>query len=374
MSDQYHTPTPVPAVQEGPLSPVDYEAIPLTTPDGPPVADPGLEEHVERLTDVDEAAGNRAYRQVLGMLALVPLLAIAFVVIYFAVPKTTTITFGPLHTYAQNLFLGLTGGLAVLLIGLALVQWSRQLMNDAEFVDLRHPASSPEAVQKEMVKQLDDMVDDTRLGRRPLIGGALLGAIGIAVVPAVVVLADMGPHPGPGLRAATIEKTVWAEGVRLVNDITEKEIRPEDIEIGQLINGQPASLFELHGTPFIQAKAKSSIVVVRMEPDRIKIPESRKDWQVGGILCYSKICTHVGCPISLWERTTHHLLCPCHQSTFDLGDSGVVVFGPATRSLPQLPIKVDAEGFLVAQRDFDVPVGPSYFERDSRNDYKKGDN
>ncbi|NHB84010.1 Rieske (2Fe-2S) protein [Tessaracoccus sp. HDW20] len=103
-------------------------------------------------------------------------------------------------------------------------------------------------------------------------------------------------------------------------------------------------------------------------------PESRKDWQVSGILAYSKICTHVGCPISLWERQTHHLLCPCHQSTFDLGNSGVVVFGPAARALPQLPIKVNEEGFLVAQSDFTLPVGPSFFERDSRNDFVEGDN
>ena len=111
-----------------------------------------------------------------------------------------------------------------------------------------------------------------------------------------------------------------------------------------------------------------------MDPNSIKIPESRRDWHVNGILCYSKICTHVGCPISLWEQQTHHLLCPCHQSTFDLGDSGLVVFGPAARALPQLPITVDAEGYLVARRGFDVPVGPSYFERDSRRDFKEGDN
>ena len=94
---------------------------------------------------------------------------------------------------------------------------------------------------------------------------------------------------------------------------------------------------------------------------------------MSGILAYSKICTHVGCPISLWERQTHHLLCPCHQSTFDLGNSGVVVFGPAARALPQLAIKVNADGYLVAQGDFTVPVGPSFFERDSRNDFKDGD-
>ncbi|MFV0451851.1 MAG: ubiquinol-cytochrome c reductase iron-sulfur subunit, partial [Propioniciclava sp.] len=138
-------------------------------------------------------------------------------------------------------------------------------------------------------------------------------------------------------------------------------------------NGEPENLFDLHGTERMIEKAKAPIIVVRMDPNTIKIPESRRDWQVGGILAYSKICTHVGCPISLWEQQTHHLLCPCHQSTFDLGNSGVVVFGPAGRSLPQLPIKVNSEGYLVAQSDFTVPVGPSYFERDSRNDYKDGD-
>ena len=108
----------------------------------------------------------------------------------------------------------------------------------------------------------------------------------------------------------------------------------------------------------------------RVKPDDITPFKDRENWGVEGILCFSKICTHVGCPISLWEQQTHHLLCPCHQSTFDLGDSGLVVFGPAARALPQLPITVDAEGYLVARDGFPVPVGPSYFERDSRSDYK----
>ncbi|MGA4670327.1 Rieske 2Fe-2S domain-containing protein [Propionibacteriaceae bacterium Y1923] len=360
------------SVHQGPLAPEDYPGSEVDVL--PPVDNPGVEEHVPRYTDADPAAGDRAYRQVLFMLGLVPVLAIAFVVIYFAVDKETTFSFGPLHTWAQHLGLGITGGLAVLLIGLACIHWAKQLMNDAEVVEERHPSASSDEDKAIVAQQFADGVEDSALGRRKLIGGALAGAIGMVLVPAVVVLADMGPHPGRGLRRATIETTLWAEGVRLVNDVNREPLRPEGIEIGQLINGQPENLFDLHGTPFQQAKAKSSIVVVRMEPDRIKIPESRKDWHVGGILCYSKICTHVGCPISLWERTTHHLLCPCHQSTFDLGNSGVVVFGPAARSLPQLPIKVDAEGYLVAQGDFTVPVGPSYFERDSRNDYKDGDN
>ena len=129
-------------------------------------------------------------------------------------------------------------------------------------------------------------------------------------------------------RAETIERTIWAPGVRVVQDVTFEPFKPEDIEIGQLINAEPANLQELHGSEFQIEKAKAAVIVVRMDPNTITIPPSRQDWQIGGILCYSKICTHVGCPISLWEQQTHHLLCPCHQSTFDLGDSGVVVFGP----------------------------------------------
>ena len=100
-----------------------------------------------------------------------------------------------------------------------------------------------------------------------------------------------------------------------------------------------------------------------MQPDDITPSHQAKNWGIDGILCFSKICTHVGCPISLWEQQTHSVLCPCHQSTFDLADNGKVIFGPAARALPQLPIELDDEGYIVAQSDFTEPVGPSYWER-----------
>jgi ubiquinol-cytochrome c reductase iron-sulfur subunit len=122
----------------------------------------------------------------------------------------------------------------------------------------------------------------------------------------------------------------------------------------------------LEGAALQIEKTKSAVIAVRMQPDEITFSaRSPENWSVAGIVVYSKICTHVGCPISLWEQQTHHLLCPCHQSTFDLADGGKVVFGPAARPLPQLPIAVDDEGYLVAQSDFNEPVGPSYWERDS---------
>jgi ubiquinol-cytochrome c reductase iron-sulfur subunit len=102
---------------------------------------------------------------------------------------------------------------------------------------------------------------------------------------------------------------------------------------------------------------------MRLDPTKMDISAGREDWHVDGIVAYSKICTHVGCPVALYEQQTHHLLCPCHQSTFDLTQECKVIFGPAGRPLPQLPITVDADGFLVARSDFQEPVGPSYWER-----------
>ena len=93
--------------------------------------------------------------------------------------------------------------------------------------------------------------------------------------------------------------------------------------------------------------------------------EGREGWTVDGHIAYSSICTHLGCPVKLYEQQTHHLFCPCHQSTFDASRGSEVLFGPAARPLPQLAISVDEEGYFVAQGDFDEPIGPSYWERDS---------
>ncbi|MFX4272712.1 Rieske 2Fe-2S domain-containing protein [Propionibacteriaceae bacterium Y1685] len=346
-----------------------------------PVADPGLEEHLPRPTDVDEKAARRAELQVTGLFAVVPLLAIAFVVIYFAVPREMYVEFGALHANAQHVGLGVTLGLAILAIGIGAVHWARQLMSDHEIVEERHPATSSEEDRKATLAEFDKGVEDSAITRRKLVGRSLLGALGIVAIPAVVTLADLGEWPTPTRIGETLEKTIWGDkrnpedpGVYIVNDVTYKRIKAADLRIGQLVNAEPENLQDYHGHHLQTEKSKAALVIVRMEPSRIKVPESRRDWQVGGILAYSKICTHVGCPISLWEQQTHHLLCPCHQSTFDLGDSGVVVFGPAARALPQLPIAVDDEGYLYATSDFTVPVGPSYFERDSTKDFKKGDN
>ncbi len=339
-----------------------------------PVPDPGMEEHLPRLTDVDEKANDRATRQVATMFGIVPVLAIGFVVIYFAVPTSLFVHFGFIDANAKNLGLGITAGMSLLLIGVGAVQWGRQLMDDHEMVDHRHGAASTEEDVTYVLRELEAGTDESQIRRRKILGYSLVGALGALALPLIVSFADLGPKPTKRLRAATIGTTIWKEGIRLCHDVTFEPIKASEMVIGQLVNAQPENLKDLEGTDELTQRAKASIIIVRMDPNSIKIPASRESWQVGGILCYSKICTHVGCPISLWEQQTHHLLCPCHQSTFDLGNSGLVVFGPAARSLPQLPITTDADGYLVARSGFTVPVGPSYFERNSQHDFKEGDN
>jgi ubiquinol-cytochrome c reductase iron-sulfur subunit len=154
--------------------------------------------------------------------------------------------------------------------------------------------------------------------------------------------------------------------MRLVSDVTGLPIKASEVPIGTLVNAIPEGLHELEEeTGNLNARAKAVIIVVRMEPSQIVSQQggtAEEPWDYNGVLAFSKVCTHVGCPISLYEHRTHHLLCPCHQSTYDLADSGRVIFGPAARRMPQLGITVDSEGYLIARGDFAEPVGPSFWE------------
>ena len=330
---------------------------------------PGLPAHTWRPTDVDEVAEKRAERQVATLFGLSAVCAVLFVVAYVTLEiGEVTTTFAGLG--ASNLALGMSLAGSLLFLGIGIIQWARKLMADHELIEMRHPARSSDADRAETVAALNLGIEESGIGRRPLVRNSLLGALGLLALPVpVVLLRDLGPLPGDSLKS-----TIWTKGMRVVRDVTGTPIRPSEVQVGDLINGEPAVLFEVDdegeplfvGVPLQVEKAKGAVIVVRIEPGEITPGEGREDWSVDGILCYSKICTHVGCPISLYERTTHHVLCPCHQSTFDLADAARVVFGPAARPLPQLPLAVDSEGYLIAQSDFDEPVGASFWERDSR--------
>lgn len=336
--------------------------------------DPGLPEHTWRPTDVDPKAEKRAERQVATFFGLSALCTVLFVVFYITVKGGVDgDTF--LGLGASNLSLGVTLGLALLFIGVGVIQWARKLMGDHEIVEQRHPAASSEDDRAATVAALNLGLEESGIGRRPLVRNSLLGSVALLAAPAVVLLRDLGPLPNQVVgeyEGAGLHHTVWKKGMRVVRDVVGTPIKASDLEIGDLFNAEPEAIFpteengmpELEGAHLQIAKSKAAIVMLRMDPDDI-VSDVTRNWAVDGIVAYSKICTHVGCPISLNERTTHHLLCPCHQSTFDLADAGKVVFGPAGRHLPQLPLGVDDEGYLIALSDFLEPVGPSFWERNT---------
>lgn len=326
-----------------------------------PIPDPGLEPHEYRITDIDPKAADRVERQVSTMFGLATLLVLGACVAYFAIPRDAELVFGPLSGNANNMTLGLCIGLALFLIGAAAIQWAKKLMVDEEIVEERHAAHSTLEQKADITDAFNQGVAESGFTRRKLIRRSMIGALAALGLPAIVFLRDLGPLPGRALY-----NTIWAKGIRVVNDVTLRPIKPSDMIVGQLVNAAPANLAPIQEESPVEyqnAKAKAAVIVVRIKPSEIRTPPGRENWGIDGILCYSKICTHVGCPISLYEQTTHHVLCPCHQSTFDLADAAKVVFGPAARPLPQLPLAVDSEGYLVAQSDFTEPVGPSFFER-----------
>jgi len=341
----------------------------LVLPNGRPA--PAPLPHEPRRADIDPRAARRAERQVSWMFGLAILMFLLFVVAYVAVDKVTNISLPVIGTMsASNLTLGLTFGLAVFLIGAGAIHWAKKLMPDVEVVQERHDLVSTPEDREEAVQVFEAGAADSGFGQRKLIRRTLLAALTLFPLPLIVILRDLWVTPPDSPSPSQLLKeTIWTEGERIVTDGSYQPIRPEDTPVGGLVNVVPASLREVEEAEGnLNARAKSASILVRMSPTEILSQQGgspEAPWDYQGILAFSKICTHVGCPISLYQQRTHHLLCPCHQSTFDLSDSAKVVFGPAARPMPQLPITVDAEGYLVARSDFQQHVGPSFWEQGS---------
>jgi ubiquinol-cytochrome c reductase iron-sulfur subunit len=321
--------------------------------------------HHPRRTDVDPRAARRAERQVAGLFALSALLLVLALVAYVLIPVDAGVNLplaGPVG--ALNLAMGVSLGLGILLIGLGAIHWARKLMPGTEVVAERHEMRSPKQERAEAVAAFERGLADSGFARRPIIRRSLIGAMVLMPLPLVIILRDLYTAPeGAPNPEEQLSSTIWDEGIRVVSDVAERPLKPEDIPLGGLVAANPENLHEVEEADGnLNARAKAAIILVRMTPDEIASQQG-EGWDYEGVLAFSKICTHVGCPIALYEQRTHHLLCPCHQSTFDLADSGNVVFGPAARRMPQLPITVDEEGFLVAVSDFQEPVGPSFWER-----------
>jgi ubiquinol-cytochrome c reductase iron-sulfur subunit len=322
-----------------------------------PFADPGLPPHEHRVQDIDERAAKRSERVVAFLFTLSMLLTVGFIASYVAIPADKSIFVFPIgHISALNFALGLTLGGALFTIGAGAVHWARTLMSDVEIADERHAIEAPPEVKAKVMADFKDGAKESALGRRKLIRNTMFGALAMFPLSAVMLLRDLGPLPGTKLR-----HTIWSKGKLLVNMNTNLPLRPSDVAVGSLTFAKPEGLEETD-EDFQTQIAKAALMIVRLQPDNIK-DKRELEWAHEGIVAFSKICTHVGCPISLYEQQTHHVLCPCHQSTFDLSDGARVIFGPAGHALPQLRIGVSDEGYLEALGDFEEPVGPAFWER-----------
>ena len=323
-------------------------------------ADPGVPEHKKRLTDTDPRAAKRAERTVTFLFVLSILGTIGSIVAYVMVPPDGTTSGVRLST----LLIGLGLAVSLLGIGVAGIHWAKALMGDREFVQERHPLATPADDRVDAVNDLNEGLEDSGVvGRRGLLKGAFFGAL--ALFPLAIAVPLIG-SVGGDWKISKFKHTMWKNGTRLATDPSGRLIKASDVTVGSVFHVVPETTAEYREThEWITEKSKAVVLMVRLNPEDIRSDQSPdgQTWSHEGIVAYSKICTHVGCPVALYEQQTHHLLCPCHQSTFDIADSANVVFGPANRRLPQLPIAVDSDGYLVAQDDFAEPIGPSFWER-----------
>ncbi len=241
---------------------------------------------------------------------------------------------------------GILLGLALGGMGIGIVGWATSLMNSPTETEEREPLTSgaKERTRAEAVLDEEEITRRRMLVR--LIGGAgaTLGAA--LAIPAL----SLGPRPGESLN-----RTKWTEGARVVDRFGNPQ-RPTDIPLNGVKTVFPENF---------EGEADSQTVIVRVDPEILDLPDGREEWAPEGCVGFSKICTHAGCPVGLYRAEARQLLCPCHQSTFDVPTGCRPVLGPAARALPQLPMDVDEAGFLIATGDFPEPVGPSFWNMDA---------
>jgi ubiquinol-cytochrome c reductase iron-sulfur subunit len=313
----------------------------------PPVA---TEELAGRKHPLGPDDAKAAERKVAALFLLSFLGVVGFVLTFFLVPNEYTSSTRYLYTPLLGVFMALAlGG-----VGAGAVLWAKLLMVDEEAVQERHPFGSDKDERGATAEALKKGLEETGIGRRSLLRNTvLLGAGSLALLP-VPFLFGLGPYQHKERVLAT---TAWKKGVRLIRQ------NGTPVRLGDLSIGSIESVFPdvEHGTKI----ADSPTLLIRMRPEELQVVEGREDWSIDGHIAYSSVCTHLGCPVKLYEQQTHHLFCPCHQSTFAANEGCKVVFGPAARPLPQLAISLDDEGYFVAQGDYAEAVGPSYWERDT---------
>jgi len=272
--------------------------------------------------------GSNAERATALAFGVAGLAGLALLAVYFVGGQT--------QIEGVLLFLALGG------IGVGISIWGSELLPEVEEVEPRHPMTSPPAPE-------DGSTDVVREGitRRRALLGMLAAAFGGLAAALAIPVFSLGPAPG-----ASLFETPWKRGLRLVGP-DNQPVRAQDVPLGGVVTVFP------EGSP---GSADGQTLLIRVEPNLLELPGDRATGAPDGYVAYSKVCTHAGCPVGLYRASLHSLICPCHQSTFDVLRGAVPTFGPAVRPLPQLPIQRQADGTFVALGDFPEPIGPSFWD------------
>ena len=251
---------------------------------------------------------------------------------------------------AGTQWLALTFGGALGGLGVGLALWSKRLMPH-ESVEEPRPTLVPPAEEE---RQAAEAFREGRrsIQRRGLLGGLLATALGALGLGALWPARSLGPRP------QNPRRTGWREGVGVVDE------RGRRVGVDALTFGGVLTVFPEGREP----AADDQVALLRVPIEDLSLPDGREDWTPEGYVAYSKVCTHAGCPVGLYQSVGLLLLCPCHQATFDVARGARPVFGPAPRELPQLPLRLADDGTLVAGGDFSGPVGPDHWRIRERTD------
>jgi ubiquinol-cytochrome c reductase iron-sulfur subunit len=323
-------------------------------------------------------AEKRAERSVALWFAIATIAGIAFLGFYLFWPFEYKAPGDPGYlAYAlYNPLVGGTFGLSVLALGVGIIAYVKKFFPDEVSVQQRHDGPSDEISRKTVLAQLAKAGQDTGIARRSLIkrsAGAAAGIFGLGL--GIAAIAPLVRNPWNGGPKAALWTTGWApnfpgEVVYLRRDTGVADeislVRPEDQDAGSMETVFPFRESERGNAEALGAALRRSdnpVMLIRLRPGTPVIQRAgRETFHYGDYYAYSKVCTHLGCPTSLFEAQTNRILCPCHQSQFIATEYAKPVFGPAARALPELPITVNDEGYFVARSDFADPIGPAFWE------------
>jgi len=278
---------------------------------------------------------------VAGLLAITILASIGFAYVYATSAQT--------QVSAALLCIAL-GTLAA-----AMVVWEHELMPRRESIEERGSLPSGADVDETAAQTLLFGADEV-VGRRPWLVKLLAGAAGAVGLATLFPLRSFAPTFAS---VDALAHTSWRKGSRLVRE-DGTIVRASDLAVNSVVTVFPEGYV---GPQFANAMANDATVLVRVPAEELRLPADRAAWGPSGLLAFSKVCTHAGCPVGLYRAAARELFCPCHQSTFDVLTGGTRTFGPAARALPQLPLTIAKDGTLEALGDFPEPIGPGYWER-----------